>query len=165
MQSLGRHFLTGRSIQFGAFLFLLLGITATASAQMTPDQAADLLLNAARRAYNERNYPFATTKFREFLQRFGGHKDANSARYGLALCLLEGPDKNFTEAIQNLQPLAGNKALADYPHVLYYMGHCQRGLGIRELAQAAAKPQEALQRRAEANRRFEEAVRSYAGAV
>src|SRR3954447_22531787 len=70
---------------------ILLALSTTATAQMTPDQQAELLLNGARRAYNERNYPFATAKFREYIQKFGGHKEINSGRYGLALCLLEGP--------------------------------------------------------------------------
>src|SRR5207253_2550548 len=98
-------------------------------------------------------------------QKYGGHKEANSARYGLAICLLEGPDRNYPEAIQNLQPLAGNKADPDHPHALYYIAHCQRALGVRELAQAATKPQETPQRRQEAARRFEEASRSYTAAV
>src|SRR6266702_2038414 len=76
-------------------------------AQAPQDQAPTLLLNSARRAYNEKNHAFATARFREFLQKFGGHKDANSARYGLALCLIEGPDRNYTEALQLLAPAAG----------------------------------------------------------
>jgi TolA-binding protein len=132
---------------------------------MTPNQQAELLLNGARRAYNERNYPFATARFREYLQKFPGHKEANSGRYALALCLLEGPDKNFTEAIQLLQPLAGDKTFNEQPYAQYYLGHCQRGLGVRELATAIAKPAEANQRRQEAGRRFDEASRSYAAAA
>src|SRR4051812_62744 len=98
-------------LPLGRYLFCwtLLALATTANAQMTPDQQAELLLNGARRAYNERNYPFATARFREYLQKFGGHKEVNSGRYGLALCLLEGPDKNFTEAITFLQPLSGDK--------------------------------------------------------
>src|SRR5438067_9219955 len=76
-------------------------------AQAPQDQAATLLLNSARRAYNEKNHAFAAARFREFLQKFGGHKEANSARYGLALCLIEGPDRNYPEALQHLQPAAG----------------------------------------------------------
>src|SRR4051794_27993236 len=58
-----------------ALAFALLAITPLA-AQMTPDQAADMLLTSARRAYNERNFPFAAARFREFLAKFGNHKDA-----------------------------------------------------------------------------------------
>ncbi len=155
MLSLGRFLLC---------LTLVMGVAKSAPAQMTPEQQADLLLNGARRAYNERNYPFATPRFREFIQKYPGHKDAASARYGLALCLLEGPEKNFTEAVQLLQPLSADKTFTDQPHALYYLGHGQRGLGIRELA-AVAKPPEAPQRRQQANLRFEEAARSYTAAV
>src|SRR2546430_493648 len=86
-------------------------------------------------------------RFRDFLRRFGGHREAAPARYGLALCLIEGPERNYAEALQHLQPAAANKDLPDHPYALYYAGHAQRGLGLAELAQAAARPQEAPQRR------------------
>lgn len=145
-------------------LALLLAVPLLAQ-QTTPDQQADMILNSARKAYNERNYPFATTRFKEFLQKFGGHKDANSARYGLAICQLEGPERNYQEAIQNLQPLTGVKTHSDHPYAVYYTAHCQRALGVHELAQGIAKPQEAPQRRQEAARRFDEASRTYAAAI
>jgi len=143
---------------------LLLG-SLPISAQMAPDQAADMLLTSARRAYNEKNYPFAAQRFKEFLDKFGNHKEAPSARYGLALSLLDGPERDYQKALEALQPLAGAKEFADYPSVLYYLGTAQRGLGVRELAQAEAKPPEAPQRRAAANGRFEEASKQFAAAV
>ena len=130
-----------------AALLLAALLARPAAAQMTPDQAAALLLNGARRAYNEKNYAFAAARFREFLAKFGGHKDANSARYGLALCLINGADRNYTEALQHLGPVAGNKALPEHPFAVYYTAYAQRGLGLNELALAVAKPQEAPQRR------------------
>ena len=145
-------------------LALATGLAGPLAAQMSSDQAAALMLSSARRAYNDRNYSFAAARFREFLAKFGGHKQAPAARYGLALCLIEA-DRNYTEAAQNLQPLAGDKALPEHPFALYYLGHCQRGLGIKELEQARAKPQEANQRRTTARQRFDEASRHYAGAV
>ena len=45
-------------------------------AQVAPDQAADMLLTSARRAYNEKNYPFAAQRFKEFLDKYGNHKEA-----------------------------------------------------------------------------------------
>jgi TolA-binding protein len=139
-------------------------LVAPAAAQMTPDQQAALVLDSARKAYNEKNYPFAVTRFREFLTRFGGHKDAGSARYGLALCLLDGLPKNYTEARDLLQGIAGNKDLPEHPAVLYRLGFALRGLGIAELAQADGKPQELPQRRNVANQRFDEAARRFAEA-
>ncbi len=137
----------------------------SARAQVTPDQAADMLLGSARRAYNEKNYPFAAQRFKEYLDRFGGHKEAPAARYGLALALLEGPEKDYARALDALQPLAGAKDFPDRPFVLYYLGLAQRGLGVRELTQAETKPQEAPQRRNAANARFDEAAKHFAAAT
>src|SRR4051812_4986906 len=56
--------------------FLFLVFSFQASAQVNPDQAADMLLNSARKAYNEKNYPFARDRFKEFLTKFGANKNA-----------------------------------------------------------------------------------------
>jgi TolA-binding protein len=136
-----------------------------AVAQMTPDQQAALVLDSARRAFNEKNYPFAADRFREFLQKYGGHKDVPAARYGLALALLEGPAKDFAAAANELSQIVGNKALPEYPLALYYLGLAQRGLGVRALEQAAAKPNEANQHRATASQRFDEASKTFALAL
>src|SRR5262245_12916403 len=118
-----------------------------AGQQVTPDQMAEMILNSARKGYNEKNYPFAVMRFREYLTNFGNHKDANIARYGLALALLDGPDKDQNGALEQLNPLLGNKDFPDRGYVLYYTGVAHRGLGVKELAQAQAKPQEAPQRK------------------
>src|SRR5438105_3432827 len=122
---------------------------SAAPAQVTPEQAADMLLASARRAYNEKNYPFAADRFREFLAKYGNHKDVNAARYGLALALLDGP-KDYNGAVEQLQPLAGVKDFAEHALVLYHLGLAKRGQGAKELAEAVAKPQEAAQRQANA---------------
>jgi tetratricopeptide (TPR) repeat protein len=126
------------------------------SAQVKPDQAADMLLVSARRAYNEKNYSFAADRFREFLVRFGNHKEASTARYEMALALLDGPEKNYAGVVDELQKLAGDNNFALHAYVLYYLGLGQRGLGIREIA--AARPQEA-------QKRFNEAARQFAAAL
>src|SRR5262249_8578358 len=69
----------------------ILALGTGLSAQVTPDQAAEMILNSARKAYNEKAYPVAVARFREFLAKFAGHKDAPQARYGLALALVDGP--------------------------------------------------------------------------
>src|SRR5258707_13956048 len=76
-----------------------------AHAQVPPEQQADMILNSARKAYAERNYPFAAERFREFLQKFAGNPKANEARYGLALTLLDLPERNYAQVIEQLQPL------------------------------------------------------------
>jgi TolA-binding protein len=135
------------------------------AAQVSPDQAAAQVLNSARKAYNEHNYPFAGARFREFLQRFGGHKDAPSARYGLALTLIEGPQKNYAEARDLLQGLAGNKGLPEHPSILYHLGLAVRGLGVEELKLASSRPQERAMRHNLARQRFEEAARHFSAAA
>ena len=57
-------------------LLALLLTVGPLTAQMTNDQAAALVLNSARKAYNEKNYPFAATRFREFLARYGDVDDS-----------------------------------------------------------------------------------------
>src|SRR6516225_10213334 len=109
-----------RQIFLWAPVALFLAATA-APAQVTPDQAADMLLTSARRAYNEKNYPFAADRFREFLSKYGNHKDANNARYGLALALLDGP-RDYNGAAEQLQALAGNKDFPEHALVLYHFG-------------------------------------------
>jgi TolA-binding protein len=143
----------------------ILGITGSSHAQVTPDQAADMLLNSARRAYNDKNYPFAADRFREFLNKYRGHKDVPAARYGLALVLLDGPAKDYNGAIENFQAIAGNKDFPEHASALYHLGQAMRGLGMKELSEAIAKPNEASQRRDAANHRFEEAAQQFAAAL
>ena len=70
----------------------------------TPDQQAEMLLAAGRKAYTDHNPQFAAEKFREFLGKYGGHKDANAARYGLGLALLDLPDRDYAKALEALGP-------------------------------------------------------------
>src|SRR5436309_3151108 len=95
--------------------FMLAIAAAPAGAQLNPDQAAEMLLNSARKAYNEKNFPFAIQRFKEFLGKHGGHKLVNDARYGLALADLEGPEMNFVEARDLLQGLANTKDFPEQP--------------------------------------------------
>src|SRR5438132_378569 len=157
----------GRTVRTICLLTLTVLLTGGPStlAQLKPEQAADMLLSSARRAYNDKNYAFAAGKFKEFLGRYGNHKEAGSARYGLALCLIEGPDKDYSAAIEQLQACVNNKEFSEHAKALYYLGFSQRGLGIRELAQAEARPQEAAQRQAAARQRFEQAANQFEATV
>lgn len=142
-------------------LMLGLLLASAAAAQLTPDQQADIILQSARKAYAEKNYPFAATRFREFLAKFGGHRDAASARYGLALALFETHPKNYTEIRDLLQPLAGNKTSAEYALIVYHLGLAMRGQGMQDQSLADAKPQEPKYRDS-ARQRFEEARQQFA---
>jgi hypothetical protein len=92
-------------------------VASPALAQGNADQAADMLLLSARKAYNDKNQGFAVGQFREFLNRFGGHRNASAARYGLALALLESSPPNYQEARDLLQGLTGNKDAPDFARV------------------------------------------------
>ncbi|MBI2808985.1 MAG: tetratricopeptide repeat protein [Planctomycetes bacterium] len=136
-----------------------------ARAQIKDDQQAAILLNTARKAYNDQNYTFATAKFREFLGKYGGHKTAPAARYGLALALIEGPEQKYEEARDLLQALAATKDFADRAFAGYYAGIALRGMGLRNLSQAQAKPQEAAKWNADAKARFAEAIPAFTSAI
>ncbi len=133
--------------------------------QLTPEQQAEMVLTSARKAYQQGNYAFAAQRFREFLGRFGGHKEARSARYQLGLTLLELPEKDYNAAIGELQQLAGANDFAEHAAVLYYLGLAKRGLGLRELELATTKPPEAPQHRANATRWFDEAASHFTAAA
>ena len=134
-------------------------------AQVTPEQQAEMLLNSARKAYNEKNYAFATAKFREYLGKFAASKDAPAARYGLALTLIDGPDKKYDEAREIMQTLAAAKDFPERALAAYYAGVSARAQGLAELTQANIKPNEAVQRRAAAQARFNEAIPFFTAAV
>lgn len=138
---------------------------AVASAQLTADQQADMLLNTARKAHNERNYGLATAKFREYLAKFADKKDAPSARYGLALTLIDGPEKKFDEARDILQALAGVKDFPDRALAAYYAAVANRGLGLQDLAKADATPNDAPKYRASAQQHFTSAIPQFQAAV
>ncbi len=149
-----------------ALILVLAGTLAAAwGGELSQDEQAMLVLNSARKAYNEGNYPFAIERFREFLQRFGGHKEATAARYGTGLALLEGPARDFQKAAEELGQAAGNEQFADRPYAQHYLGVARRGMGYRSLAEAEAKPNEAQNHRNQARQQFEEALRSFAAAT
>ncbi|MBI1901184.1 MAG: tetratricopeptide repeat protein [Planctomycetia bacterium] len=148
-----------------ALWFVGLAAGPAAAQELTPDQKAAMLLASARKAYNEAQFDFAAQRFREFLQTYGGHKDANAARYGLALTLLEGPARDSKSAVDALSPVAGVADFPDRPHVLYYLGLAYRGLGNQSLAEAIAKPNEAPQHQGAAAAHFGNAATQFAAAV
>lgn len=159
------------SIASRALLFLLVAAssfaltTNQAAAQTKDDQAAAMLLNSAHKAFNEKNYSFAATRFREFLSRYGGRKEAASARYGLALALLDSPERKFDEARNLLQGLANDNNFPNRHLARYYLAVAVRSQGLHELNEGEARPNEMPQRRASAQRRFEEALPLFTAAL
>lgn len=144
-----------------ACVALTLNADAARAQPPTPDQQAAVILAAGQKAYNDANAPFAAERFREFLQKFGGHKDGNAARYGLGLALLELQPPDYAKAVEALGPPADEAKFVDRPLALYYLAAAQRGLGQKELAEAAAKPNERPQRTQAAAGKFAEAEKAF----
>src|SRR5699024_358257 len=146
----------------GFAAFALFALTpGTAAAQPTAEQQADMLLNVARKAYAEANPQFAAERYREFLQKFGGHKDAHSARLGLAVPILDLPDRNYHQALDAVTPAAHDAKFAERAVALSYAGVSRRGLGQKELAEGVARPNEMPQRQNAANGHFTEALKFF----
>jgi len=131
----------------------------------TPEQQAEMMLTSARKAYAEQNYPFAVQRFAEFVQKFGGHPQANNARYHLGMSYLESPDKNYDKALEAFGPIVGNAGLPDYPLTVYFAGQAHRGQGLKDVAEIVAKPNEAPQITQKANQKFEAAAQRFAAAA
>jgi TolA-binding protein len=142
-------------VGLGLLALALFGLPA-ARGQGNADQPAEALLTAANKAWQEKNYPVAAARFREFLSKYATHNKVPAARHGLALALMDGPDKDYAAAAEQLRHLAGDKEFAARPSVLYHLGLAHRGLGLKELAQA--KPQELAQHQPAGRKHFEEAA-------
>lgn len=155
----------GSSFRWSCFvLTILLGSGFAArvqSQQLTADEQAAQLLDAARRAHNEGNLPFAIDRFKQFLQQYGGHKDAFNARLGLGIALLESRTPEYQQAIDQLRPAAEAANFESRAMANYYYAAGYRGLGHAALVQAAQKPGEAQHFRNLANQQFEQAIKGF----
>src|SRR5262249_33563558 len=121
---------------------------------------ADRLLKNAEQAYGQKNFPQAVAGFREVIAKYGKTPSGPAARFGLAVCLIEGPDRNPAEALKLLEGLEGPDAV----QVLYQRGAALRGLAVTELALAASKAKDAAKHRAAAEGNFERAAEAFAKA-
>jgi TolA-binding protein len=147
-------------------LFALVTVLVGSTVLAADDPAAERLLNEARQALEQKNYPAATQRYRDFVSKYATHKQAPAARFGLARCLLATPDPNFKGVVEQLQMIAGAKDLPEHPFVLYHLAVAQRGLGAKEKARAAgAPPQEAPKLDAVARERFTDAAKLFAAAA
>ncbi len=139
-----------------------LGFILTASlvaAQADPNQQAETILNAGRKAYNDGNPQFAAERFTEVLNKFGNTQWATDARYGLGLALLELPNPDYTKALEYFTNVINDVNFPSRAYALYYAAICHRGLGLKEYAEGLAKPQEMPQRSQTAASKFAEALK------
>lgn len=161
-----------RAASIAALFFLSLTVSlislpraAMAQAALKPEEIAALLLNTANKAFDDKQYPVAIDRYREFLKTFANTKEATAARYGLGLALLEGPTPDFKGAIEALTPVIGVADFSERPTAIYYLGLAHRAAGHDELAQGIAKPAEVAQRKANAVQQFTPAVTHFANAA
>ncbi len=145
----------------GLILLTFAFSTMSAHAQLTPDQQAEMMLNSANKAASEKNYPFAIQRYREFLQKFGNHKEAGAARFSLGSAMLEMPEKNYQEIRDHFQAAATNKDFPDQGLAQFFLALTTRAQGLNEIVLADQRPNEAAQRRPQAMQRFNEALGFY----
>lgn len=147
--------------RMAATCLLALCLSIPAAAQ-TPEieKQAEQLLNSAQRAYNDGNAKAAADQFGAFLQKYNGKKGTNEARLGFALALLDLPERDYAKAIEQLTPPSNEVNFSDRPLAIYYLGVCQRGLGLKE--DAAKKRDAALPKFTEAAATFGRAIDAFA---
>ena len=68
------------------------------------------LRSGSGEALTQKNYPLATTRFRDVVNRFAKTPSATPARFWLAVCLIDGHDKNYKEALDLLDAVADTTA-------------------------------------------------------
>jgi TolA-binding protein len=133
--------------------------------QFGPDAAAISLLDSARRAYNEGKPAYAAERFREFLRLYGHHREAPAAHYGLALALLEMPQKDYAAVASALGQVVGWSDFPQRPQALFFLGFVQKSQAEQAFRQAELKPREAGHLHHTGRGRLEEAARHLAAAV
>ena len=125
-----------------------------------------MLLNAGRKAYNEANPQFASERFTELLAKFGGYKDANAARYGLGLALLDLPDRNFQKALESFGPSAAGREVLRTAASAALLPRCvpAPGWGRRNSRKASRARTRCRSRTQNANGHFTEALKHFTAA-
>lgn len=145
---------------------LVASIGGQLSAQtLTPEQQAAQVLNAGRRAYNEKQFPAAADRFREYIKSYSNQRDITAARYGLGLTLLDGNPRDLKGAVEVLNQAAGDGGFVERPFVLHYLGAAHRAQGHEATQLAEAKPAEAPQHRQAAAQRYTEAAKWFGDAT
>lgn len=122
----------------------LVGLASGTLAQpMSGVERAQATLTTAKAAFNDQNYTVAADRFREYLRLSpGGRNELAAARYGLAVCLIEGPAKDYRAAAELLAYPAQTPTLKERPFAHYYLGVAQRALGEQARDQATTRPLE-----------------------
>jgi TolA-binding protein len=116
--------------------------TVTTGAQGPVDAEAEKLLKSAQEALGQKNYPLATSRCREVLTRYAKTPSITPARFWLAVCLIDGHDKNYKEALDLLDAIADDAKAVDLAKLVFYRAAANRGLGYNALVLAATNPKD-----------------------
>lgn len=137
------------------------GLLILSAAAQPSDQVkqAEGLLRQAQQSYNEGKTQAAIQQFSDYLAKFSDQKNRSAARLGLALALLDMPQRDYPKAMEQLTSAASDTQFTDRPLALYYLAVCQRGLGLKE--QEAKRADAATARFRESALTFQKALEAF----
>jgi hypothetical protein len=108
--------------------------------QIEQDKRAATLLNDAKQAYEQKNFPVSVQKYREFVGAFPKRPEVSAAKYGMAMAMAELPDKDWNALATELGPVIASPELKDKGRAQYWLGVALRVTGEQQLAAAQANP-------------------------
>lgn len=130
-------------------IVVLASVALPVFGQVSPDQQAEMAINAARKVYNEGNLPAARDQFKQVLAKFP-NQQGTAARHGLALTFLNAPEADYASAVEPLTLAANDGGYAERGWVLYQLAATQRMVGLKDPKAANPKFEDALRRFGEA---------------
>jgi TolA-binding protein len=137
-----------------------------AQGQPAANAEADKLFRSAQEALGQKNFPLATSRFRDVVNRYAKTPSAAPAQFWLAVCLIDGHDKKYAEAKDLLQKTAdqldGKEVTAG--QLRSYQGAAERGLGYNAMALAQTDAKNADKHRAEGRQHFSTAIKHFKAA-
>jgi tetratricopeptide (TPR) repeat protein len=131
--------------------------------QQEQDKRAAAILNDAKQAYEQKNYPQSLNKYREFISQFPKRPEVAAAHYGLAMALAETPDKDWNALLVACQAVIASPDVPDKGRAHYWLGAAHWVTGEQQLEAAKAQPEQKEQL-AKAIIRITQAAAEYAAA-